>query len=505
MRPRTGYALNGDVRIAYQVVGDGPIDLVMTPPFISHVDLWWMLPETSRFMERLASFSRLVLYDKRGTGLSDPAVGSQALEDRVEDLHAVLDAVGAAQPALMGISEGGPLSMMFAATHPDRVRALVLMGSFARLPDEGYFPELVEWLDDVRREIPTMEETWGEGRLVDIFAPDYADDPSARASFGLYERLSASPSMARAVLEAAMEIDVSHVLSSIAVPTLVVNRLAEIVPIQLARDIATRIPGARLIELPGTNHLPWLADIDAVLDPLEEFLTGAAAAHEPDRALVTTLFTDIVGSTELAAELGDTRWRALLERHDAVLAQEVNRAGGSVVKSLGDGMFARFDSPARAIRCAQRVVSEAPDELGVQIRAGVHTGECEIRGDDLGGMAVHVGARVAAKATGGEVLVSSAVRDLVLGSPIEFEERGDHELKGVPGTWRLLAITAARVTEPPPTVAPAYAIAPNAEISTASDRAVARIARMNQTNPRVGGVLTRALQRTGRLRRAPIT
>ncbi|WP_183099718.1 adenylate/guanylate cyclase domain-containing protein [Nocardioides pelophilus] len=505
MRPKTGYARNGDVRIAYQVVGDGPFDLVMTPPYISHVDLWWMLPETARFMERLASFCRLILYDKRGTGLSDPSLRPPSLEERVEDLHAVLDATGAERPALFGISEGGVLSMLFAAAYPERVRALITFGAFAKMPGPDYLPDLVERAERAMAAFDEMHEHWGEGHLVDLFAPDYAEDEATRASLALFERLAASPAMAVALLDSLRSVDATHVLSSISAPTLVMHRRDEVIPVEMARDIAARIPGARLLELDGTSHLPWLGDSEAVHDGIEAFLTGARAVHEPDRALVTVVFTDIVGSTDLAGRLGDARWRALLERHDAFVTHEVDRAGGHVVKSLGDGMLARFDGPARALRAARRIVTSSMAEVGVEVRAGVHTGECEIRGDDLGGMAVHIGARVAAKAAGGEVLVSSAVRDLVFGSPIGFEDRGDHELKGVPGRWRLLAVTDAESAPQAPAPAAAYAIAPNGPSSRTSDRAVARMAKVGSANPKVGRQLGRALRLGTRLRRPSVS
>jgi pimeloyl-ACP methyl ester carboxylesterase len=502
MRPRTAYARNGDVRIAYQVVGDGPLDLILTPGFVSHVDLWWMLPESRRFMERLASFSRLILYDKRGTGLSDPAPAPPSMEERMEDLHAVLDAAGSTEAVVAGYSEGGPLSLLFAATYPERTVALVLAGSFARWPSEDYFPQYLPLLAETRARFEEIIDHWGEGGLVDVFAPDYADDPAIRNEFGLFERLATSPAMASALLDAVQTIDVRHVLSSITVPTLILHRTEEIVPVVVARDLASQIRGARLVELPGTDHIPWLGDTDALLDPLEEFLTGARTNPAPTRALVTVLFTDIVGSTDLAGSLGDTRWRALLERHDALVAREVRRAGGAVVKSLGDGAFARFDSPARAVRAARGIVSSAPQELGVQIRAGVHTGECEILGDDLGGMGVHVGARVAAKADSGEVLVSSVVRDLVLGSPLEFEDRGRHQLKGVPGEWQLLAVTGeSTVRVPAP--APASSIAPNAELARPVDLAVARVGLIAARRPAVGARLSAATRWGARKRRAP--
>ena len=504
MRPRTAYARNGDVRIAYQVVGDGPLDLIMTPGFISHVDLWWMLPETRRFMERLSSFARLILYDKRGTGLSDPSPAPPSVEERMEDLHAVLDAAGSQEAALFGFSEGGPLSMLFAATYPERTAALVLFGSFARWPAEDYFPQYLPLLDHFIQQLDVIIDHWGEGGMVDVFAPDYADDPAIRNEFGLFERLATSPGMAAALLEAVRSIDVRHVLSAIDVPTLVLHREDEVVPIEAGRDLAAQIPGARIVEFPGTSHLPWLGDTDAVLDAMEEFLTGARTNPAPTRALATVLFTDIVGSTDLAGSVGDTRWRALLERHDALVEREVGRAAGAVVKSLGDGTFARFDSPARALRAARRIVGAGPRELGIQIRAGVHTGECEILGDDLGGMAVHVGARVAALAESGEVLVSSVVRDLVLGSPLQFEDRGRHQLKGVPGEWQLLAVTGeshVRATAP----RPASPIAPNAELASPVDLAAARVARMAAQRPAIGNRLTAATRWGARLRRTPST
>lgn len=499
MRPKTGYARNGGVRIAYQVVGDGPIDLVMTPGYVSHLDLWWMLPETTRFMQRLASFSRLILYDKRGTGLSDPAPGLPAMDERMEDLHAVLDAVGSEHTALFGFSEGGALSMLYAATYPERTTALTLFGSFPRYPGPDYLPHLIPLVEEVVATFDDIHEHWGEGRMLDLFAPDHADDIAMRESVGLYERLAASPAMANALLQGAMKMDVTHVLSSINCPTLVLHRSEEAVPLEIARDMAGRIPGAQLRELPGTSHLPWLGETEPLLDSLEEFLTGAQVPHEVDRALVTLLFTDIVGSTDLAGRLGDGRWRSLLERHDASVRREVARAGGTLVKSLGDGALARFDGPARAIRAALGIVDSAPDELGIEIRAGVHTGECELLGEDVGGLAVHLGARIAAQARGGEVLVSAAVRDLVLGSPISFEDRGLHDLKGVPGRWQLLAATEGEsgVRVPPPA---AYAVAPNALASTASDRAVARVAKVGRASPRLSAHLGLALRRTLRAR-----
>jgi class 3 adenylate cyclase len=483
-QPKTGYARNGDVRIAYQVVGDGPFDLVMTPGYVSHLDLWWMVPETTAFLRRLASFSRLILYDKRGTGLSDPAPGLPALEERMEDVHAVLDAVGSERAAMLGISEGGPMSILFAATYPERTRALAIFGSFACYrSDDDYFPELAGRAAENLRHLDDIHDEWGSGRTLELFAPSVELDAVTRRSIGLYERLACSPGMAKALIDAAFHIDVRHILPAVRVPTLVVHRANEIaVPIEFGRYIAKHIPNARFVELPGDEHLPWLGDRDGLLDEIEEFLTGSRHAQPSERALATVLFTDIVASTERAAALGDQRWRALLERHDDLVRREVTAHGGREVKSLGDGFLLAFDGPARAIRCGLGILAEAR-ELGLEVRAGVHTGECEIRGEDLGGMAVHIGARIAGMAAPGELLASSAVRDLVIGSGIGFADRGTHELKGVPGQWQLLAIEGQETATVPVAGTPRDERMPNAEIIRPGDRAVARLA---ATAPAVG-------------------
>jgi class 3 adenylate cyclase len=466
---KTKYVNNAGVSIAYQVTGDGPIDLVVVPGFISHLELDWTNPWNAEYLRGLESFSRLIRFDKRGTGLSDPVPGIPTLEERMEDVHAVMDAAGSERAALLGISEGGPMALLFAATYPERVSALVIYGSFAcgaNAPDARQggltadaYPAVLKVLED-----------WGEGRITETFAPSVVADPATRRIIGAYERSAASPGMARALIVAAHHLDVRPVLPSIQVPTLVLHRRDELVaPVEAARYIAQAIPGARLVELPGDDHIPWVGDRQRLVHEIEEFLTGARGVHEPDRILATVLFTDIVRSTERAAEMGDTAWRALLERHDELVRREVESFRGRVVKNMGDGMLATFDGPARAIRCAESLCGPVASELDVQLRAGVHTGECEAIDDDLGGLAVHIGARVAAKAAPGEVLVSGTVKDLVVGSGLSFDDAGTHDLKGVPGSWHLYRVSG-RLPQPAP-------LEPTSESMTAGDKLVARVAR----------------------------
>jgi len=431
MTPRTQYARNGDVSIAYQVLGEGPLDLVIVPGFISHLDLDWTGPGFDRFAGRLASFTRLIRFDKRGTGLSDPVAGVPTLEERMEDVRAVLDAVGSERAALLGYSEGGPMAALFAATYPERTMALIMYGTFPSGALVGR-----------RRIAEIVDRSWGQGNLVDVFAPSLAHDDRVREVFGVYERTAASPSMARALMQAVGETDVTAVLPEVRVPTLVLHRRDEYMPIEGARAIAASIPGARLVELDGIDHLPFLGDSDAIVEETEEFLTGARHVAEPERALATVMFTDIVGSTERAAELGDARWRDLLRRHDELTAQRIERARGRKIKSTGDGVLATFDGPARAIRCAGALIGDLERD-GIEIRAGIHTGECELLGGDVAGVAVHIGARIAALAGSREVLVSSTVKDLVAGSQIEFEPHGAHVLKGVPGEWQVFRADVA--------------------------------------------------------------
>jgi pimeloyl-ACP methyl ester carboxylesterase len=495
IQPKTSYARNGDVNIAYQVIGEGPLDLLFIPAFVSHLDLYWAAPETAAFFRRLASFSRLILFDKRGTGLSDPGSGVATLEERMEDVRAVLDACGSQQAALFGLSEGGPMSLLFAATYPERTTALVMFGSFAKLISApGYFLELREdWDERVARFADAFENHWGEGEALALYMPSLAGDANALRMLGMFERAAASPAMVRALKQFNFEIDVTHVLPVIGVPTLVLHRTDDLIPVELGRYVAEHIPGARFVELAGNDHMPWLGNSDAVLDEVEQFLTGSRHAAEPDRVLATVLFTDIVGSTERAAQLGDDRWRALLESHNELVRRQLAAFGGHEVDQLGDGFLATFDGPARAIRCACAICEDV-GSLGVDVRAGVHTGECEVMGADLGGMAVHIGARVGARAAPGEVLVSSAVRDLVVGSGIEFADRGTHELKGVPGEWQLLAVAGARTDGEPAAAGKAAGdpLAPNATLVTKGDRRALRLARRA---PGVARLLSRALSR----------
>ncbi len=439
MPPKTRYAKSGGVHIAYQVVGEGPFDLVFIPGFVSNVEFYWEMPAFPRLLNRLASFSRLIMYDKRGTGLSDPVQEVPSLDQRVEDLMAVMAAAGSERAALWGISEGGPTSIYFAARHPERTISLVLYGTTARFgeaPDYpiGGSPELLEML------LAAIDESWGEGTLAGMFAPGSQNDEAFLHMWGKFQRTGASRAMARAVMAAVAEIDVRDELAKVRVPTLILHRTDErVIGVAHARYMAERIPGARLVEMPGDNHLPFAGDVDAIGDEMEEFLTGRRTGAQPDRVLATVLFTDIVDSTKRAAELGDRRWRDLLDRHHAIVRRELSRFGGREVDTAGDGFLARFDSPAAAIRCA-RAIRDAVKEAGLEVRAGVHTGECEVIGDKIGGIAVHIGARVSAAAGAGEVLVSGTVKDLVVGSDFTFADRGAHKLKGVPGEWRLFAV-----------------------------------------------------------------
>jgi class 3 adenylate cyclase len=490
-QPKLNYARNGDINIAYQVIGEGPLDLLVIPPFVSHLDLYWAAPKTASFLRRLASFSRLILFDKRGTGLSDPVPEVGTLEDRMEDVHAVLDDCGSRRAAVFGLSEGGPMSLLFAATYPERTTALVMFGAYAKLmPTADYFPELVaagtESLATFR---DALENHWGEGEVLGQFMPSAAADRNALRALGMFERAAASPAMVGAQQEFSEQIDVRQVLPAISSPTLVLHRGDDLVPVEYGRYIADNVPGARFKELDGNDHLPWDGDSRAVLDEVEQFLTGVHRGGEPDRMLTTVLFTDIAGSTERAAMLGDERWRVLLESHDELVRRRLTAFKGREIKTLGDGFLATFDGPGRAIRCACAIREDLAG-LGVDVRAGVHTGECEVMGDDIGGMAVHIGARVIGQAPPGAVLVTGAVRDLVVGSGIEFADRGTHRLKGVPGEWQLLEV-AAGGADPELTVDAKVAgsrLSPNGTLVTRSDRAALRIA---HRSPSVARLLSR--------------
>jgi class 3 adenylate cyclase/esterase/lipase len=438
--PETRYAKSGGVNIAYQVVGDGPFDLIHVPPFVSNLELQWEDPAERRYFERLASFSRLIMFDKRGTGLSD-RVAVATLEERMDDLRAVMDATGSDRAAVYGSSEGGALSILFATTYPDRVSALALYGAYPRMAWAPDYPEGIT--EEVATPIlQNMEMNWGRGLAGGLpmwaLTPDRVDDPVQQKAQGRWERLSASPGAAMALQQVIRELDIRDVLSTIRVPTLVVYRTADLVHAAGSRYLGAHIPGAKVVELSGSDYFPYLGDQDAILDEVEEFLTGARPVHAPDRALATVLFTDIVSSTEHAAAVGDDAWTRVLDSHDNVIAREIDRHRGRRIKTTGDGVLATFDGPARAVRCAQ-AISRAVRSLGIEVRAGLHTGEIELRGADIGGIGVHIGQRVSALAGPGEVLVSSTVKDLVAGSGITFADHGSHVLKGVPDEWRVFA------------------------------------------------------------------
>lgn len=434
MVPVTKYAKSGDVHIAYQVVGSGAFDLVFVPGFISHVDHVWDEPRWASFLERLASFSRLICFDKRGTGLSDRVAAIPTLEERMDDVRAVMDAAGSKRAAIFGISEGGPMSLLFAATHPDRTLALILYGSYALFPTAVMSPDrLASFMEQVER-------SWGTGDLVPGFAPSLAHDVAFRNWWARFERLGASPSAVKTLMQMNSEIDIRGVLPMIHVPTLIMHRTDDPrVNVAAGRYLAKHIDGARYVELPERDHLFCAGDTRRILDEMEEFLTGTPSHSDMERSLATVLFTDIVGSTERLSSLGDREWRHLLERHDACVRRELARFRGKEIRTMGDGFLATFDGPARAVRCAQAVRDTVRD-LGLEVRSGLHTGEIEILPNDVGGIAVHVAARVAQLAAAGEVLTSSVLRDLVAGSGLHFRDRGIHTLKGVAEGVRLFAV-----------------------------------------------------------------
>jgi class 3 adenylate cyclase len=439
--PDVRYAKSGDIHIAYQVVGEGPFDLVYIPGFVSNVEEIWEGPHARRFFQRLASFSRLILFDKRGTGLSDPVpiADLPTLEERMDDLRAVMDAAGSERAALLGHSEGGVMSVLFAATYPERTVALITLGTFAkRIWSEDY-----PWAptpEGRALNYAEVERDWGRDIDIEVYAPSMAGDRAYKEWLLRYFRRSASPQAALALLKMNTQADIRDVLPTVRVPTLVLNRVGDRdVNVEEARYIATRIPGAKLVELPGADHPMSVGDTEPLLGEIEEFLTGVRRGPDPDRVLTTVLFTDIVGSTEKAAELGDRAWNELVERHHATVRAELVRFRGREVDTAGDGFLATFDGPARAVRCATASVA-AVAELGLGIRAGVHTGEVEVAGEKVRGLSVHIGARVASLAGAGEILVSNTVKDLVAGSGLVFQDAGEHDLKGVPERWRIYKV-----------------------------------------------------------------
>ena len=438
------YARNGDVSLAYDVFGEGERDILVTFGWIGSFQSAWDDPKHTRWLERLATLGRVIMWDKRGTGLSERLAPDRlpTLEERMDDMRVVMDAAGSERAVAFGISEGGSLSALFAATHPERTSALIILGGFARsLYDYDY-----EWapaLEAAEAFNESVGATWGDNAwLLKLWAPSVADDPVAQGHWNRMLVVGGTPATAIAWLRMVQDTDIRHVLPAIRVPTLVLHRAEDrIIPVEHGRYLAQHIPGARYVELPRADHLWWI-DGDDILAEVETFLTGAIAAYEPDRVLATVMFTDIVDSTTRAAELGDRRWRDLVEAHDKLVRGRLERYRGHEVKTLGDGFLATFDGPGRAIRCASDL-RDGVRALGLELRAGLHTGECEMAGDDITGIAVNIGARVGAKAEPGEVLVSQTVKDLVAGSGLAFQDRGTHELKGVPGPWRLYAVGSA--------------------------------------------------------------
>lgn len=437
--PVTRYARSGDLSIAYQVLGEYPRDLVLVPGFVSHLEWAWQEPSLARFLQRLASFRRLITFDKRGTGLSDPVADPPTYEERMDDLRAVMDAAGSQRADIFGVSEGGALAALFATCHPDRAATLILYGTWARLPQAPDYPEGYP-LEKLNHSLQSLQEHWGEPGNLRFWAPSRAGDTHLAEWFGALQRLGASPAMARKLLPSYPEVDIRHILPTITAPTLVLHRRQDTqVRAALGRYLAAHIQGAQMVELEGRDHLYFVGDADAILDETEEFLTGTRPGSDPARRLATVLFADVVGSTRLAGQLGDRRWAETLTAFTQLADREIARFRGRVVKTIGDGVLAEFDGPARAISAAT-ALRDAVTDLGIDIRAGLHAGEVEVLGDDIGGIAVHTAARVVTTADPAEVLVSSTVRELVAGSGFVFRDRGTHPLKGIPEPWHLFAV-----------------------------------------------------------------
>jgi len=442
-RPDTNYAKSGDLSIAYQVFGEGPLTVCLDVWWFNEVDAQWDVPPLARLLERFAAFSRVITFDKRGLGLSDPVELSQlpSLERWMDDLSAVLDDSGTDGVALVGGNGGAMMPMLFAATFPERVQALILVDAFARTVVDTDYPYGVAPAE-IERRIEAFR-AWGKGGILRAMAPTAADDPGLNQVWARYERAAVSPGAVLAMMRMVYDLDLRGLLPSIHVPTLVIHRRdAQRIPIEIGRYVADHIPNAKFVEIPGIDSFMWAGEQEQIVDEIQEFLTGARPEVRADRVLATVLFTDIVGSTERAAEEGDRRWRQLLDAHNAALRADIARARGRVIETKGDGFVATFDGPARAVQCAKEIARDV-HRLGIDVRAGLHTGEIELIGDDIGGIAVHIAARIMAMASPGEVLVSSTVKDLVVGSELRFEDRGASVLKGVPGEWRLFRAASA--------------------------------------------------------------
>lgn len=439
--PQTRYAKSGDVHIAYQVLGAGPVDLVLVPGWVSNIECYWDDPANARFLATLASFSRLIIFDKRGTGLSDRVTHMPALETRIDDVRAVMGAVGSERAVLCGISEGGSMCALFAATHPARSLGLIMIDSYPsrKLSADAPWGRTPQELDAMNK---VCETEWGGPIGIENFSPSVAQDETVRKWWAHLLRMSASPATVIALNNMNFEIDIRHVLPAIRVPTLLLHAVGDrSIPVSASRYMAQQIPGAKYVELPGIDHTPVRGNSEAVLNEIQHFLVAAQQPVEADRVLATVMFSDIVGSTERAVALGDRSWRELLAQHHQVVRHELQRFRGHEVDTAGDGFLATFDGPARGVRCAARLV-EALRPLGLEIRAGLHTGECEMVGNKVAGIAVHIGARVATAAQPGEVIVSSTVKDLVAGSGLRFEDRGVQTLRGLPEPWRLFKVEA---------------------------------------------------------------
>ncbi len=439
MPPRTQYTKSGNVSIAYQVLGNGPIDLVYAQGWITNVEYALENPDYARFLMRLGTFSRFVRFDRRGMGLSDREVTSLTLEERVDDIRAVMDAIGSERAAFLGVSEGGYMSLMFAATYPERTAALVLYGCYAK---GSWAPDYPWGLTDEQHEawVADLESNWGGPFDLEHGAPSVAKDEAARSWFGAYLRYSASLTATKALAYQDHAVDVRGLLPAVRAPTLVLHRTGDLWT-QLAegRYLAEHIPGAKLVELPGEDHIPWWGDQGRLVGEVQEFLTGSRAIPSTDRVLLTVLVTDIVGSTEKAAAIGDLKWKDRLQSHDMAVRQELKNFGGQEINTTGDGFILAFTGPSRAIQCAP-AIGQNLERLGLEMRAGLHTGECERRGGDLSGLAVHLASRISEKASPNNILVSSTVKDLVVGSGIAFWDEGVHTLKGIPGEWHLFSV-----------------------------------------------------------------
>ena len=434
-QPTIRYAKAGPVHVAYQVFGDGPVDLVLVPGFVSHLDVWWGEPAHARWLRRLGQSARVILFDKRGTGLSDRVDRQPDMDARMDDVRAVMDAVGTERAAIMGISEAGSLASLFAASHPSRCQALVLYGAFARFsswfPTETALQAFYDYADT----------SWGTGASLPMFVPSMVGNKAFEEWWGRFERLGAPPAACIEIMRLNSQIDVSAILPTINVPTLVLHREGDVaVSVEGGREIASLVPDARYVELPGADHIPFVGDnAEEIVDVIREFLTGSRAPVPLNRILATVLLTDIVGSTAKVAALGDRRWRELLDEHDKVTRAELTRFRGREVKSLGDGFLATFDGPARAIHCTQSIMT-ALRPLGIAIRAGLHTGEVEIADGDIRGIAVHITSRLADLGRSDDIVVSRTIKDLVAGSGISFEDFGTRVLRGVPEAWQLYLV-----------------------------------------------------------------